>query len=86
MTTYIALLKGINVGGNRRLPMADLKAALTEAGFDDVRTVLASGNVVLEAPTTDPATLETPAGDRDGRCASGSRPTSWSATPTSGRR
>ena len=58
MTTYIALLKGINVGGNRRLPMADLKAALTEAGFEDVRTILASGNVVLDAPETDPAALE----------------------------
>ena len=59
MTTYIALLKGINVGGNRRLPMADLKAALTAAGFEDVRTILASGNVVLDTPKTDPATLET---------------------------
>jgi len=56
--TYIALLKGINVGGNRRLPMADLKTALTDAGFEAVRTILASGNVVLEAPETDPATLE----------------------------
>ena len=58
MRTYIALLKGINVGGNRRLPMADLKAALTDAGFADVRTILASGNVVLDAPETDPASLE----------------------------
>ncbi len=58
MTTYIALLKGINVGDNRRLAMADLKAALTDAGFDDVRTILASGNVVLDVPQTDPAALE----------------------------
>ena len=58
MTTYIALLKGINVGGNRRLPMADLKAALTDAGFGNVRTILASGNVVLDATETDPAALE----------------------------
>ena len=58
MTTYIALLKGINVGGNRRLPMADLKAALTEAGFEDVRTILASGNVVLDAPETDPGDMD----------------------------
>jgi len=58
VTTYIALLKGINVGGNRRIAMADLKAALGEAGFENVRTVLASGNVVLEAPSTDAAELE----------------------------
>jgi uncharacterized protein (DUF1697 family) len=59
VTTYIALLKGINVGGNRRLPMADLKRALTEAGFDNVRTLLASGNVVLEAPKSEASVLET---------------------------
>ncbi len=58
MTTYIALLKGVNVGGNRLLPMADLRVALTQAGYDDVRTVLASGNVVLDAPATAPNTLE----------------------------
>jgi len=58
VTTYIALLKGINVGGNRRLPMADLKEALTQAGFESVRTILASGNVVLDAPRTEPAALE----------------------------
>ena len=58
MTTYIALLKGINVGGHRRIAMADLKAALGEAGFDNVRTVLASGNVVLETPAAPAAALE----------------------------
>lgn len=55
----MALLKGINVGGHRRIAMADLRVALTDAGFDDVRTVLASGNVVLEAPKTETADLET---------------------------
>ena len=58
MPSYVALLKGINVGGNRRIAMADLKTALTEAGFEAVRTVLASGNVVLDASPTDPAELE----------------------------
>ena len=58
MTAYIALLKGINVGGNRRIAMADLKSALGEAGFEDVRTVLASGNVVLEAAPTATSALE----------------------------
>ena len=40
------LLRGVNIGGVR-IRMQDLAAALTEAGFDDVRTVLASGNVLV---------------------------------------
>ena len=50
-TTYIALLRGINLGKARQVPMADLRQALEDAGFDDVRTLLRSGNVVLAAPT-----------------------------------
>jgi len=42
----LALLGSINVGGNR-IKMVELKAALTEAGFEDVTTVAASGNVIL---------------------------------------
>lgn len=49
MTTWVGFLRGINVGG-RRMAMADIVAALRDAGFDDVRTVLASGNVLLESP------------------------------------
>jgi uncharacterized protein (DUF1697 family) len=45
---WAALLRGVNIGGVR-FRMADLAAALTDAGFGDVRTVLASGNVVLTA-------------------------------------
>ena len=48
MTCYAAFLRGINVGGVT-LKMADVAAAFEEAGFDGVRTVLASGNVVLES-------------------------------------
>jgi uncharacterized protein (DUF1697 family) len=44
---YVALLRGINVGRNKRIGMADLRAALAGAGFAEVRTVLQSGNVVL---------------------------------------
>lgn len=44
----VALLRGVNTGGVR-FPMKELAAALTEAGHGAVRTVLASGNVVLEA-------------------------------------
>ncbi len=43
---WVALLRGVNIGGVR-FKMADLAAALTDAGFGEVRTVLASGNVVL---------------------------------------
>jgi uncharacterized protein (DUF1697 family) len=43
------LLRGINLGPNRRVGMADLRALLTEAGYDDVRTLLQSGNVILRS-------------------------------------
>lgn len=48
MTEYAAFLRGVNVGGVN-LKMAEVARALTDAGFTNVRTVLASGNVVLEA-------------------------------------
>jgi uncharacterized protein (DUF1697 family) len=48
MTKYAAFLRGVNVGGVN-LKMAEVAAALTDAGFDDVRTILASGNVLLES-------------------------------------
>lgn len=47
MARLVALLGSINVGGNR-LKMADLKAALEEAGFANVKTVTASGNVLFD--------------------------------------
>ena len=46
MTTYLALLRGINVGGNNVIRMADLRAFLAERGFDGVRTYIQSGNVI----------------------------------------
>lgn len=46
---YIALLRGINVGGNNKVSMADLKVALTEAGLSNVRTYINSGNVLFES-------------------------------------
>ena len=58
MTQAIVLLRGVNVGGHRKLPMADLKRALAELGYGDVQTLLASGNVVVDAGTTTPAALE----------------------------
>lgn len=46
---YVAFLRGINVGGNMKVSMSELKKALTDAGFKDVKTLLNSGNVVFEA-------------------------------------
>jgi uncharacterized protein (DUF1697 family) len=48
MTKYAAFLRGVNVGGVN-LKMAEVAKALTDAGFDNVRTILASGNVLLES-------------------------------------
>jgi uncharacterized protein (DUF1697 family) len=49
MNTYIILLRGINVGGKNKLPMADLRKCLEELGFSDVSTYIASGNVILKS-------------------------------------
>lgn len=46
----IALLRGINVGRAKRVAMADLRKLITDLGYDDVRTVLNSGNVVYDCP------------------------------------
>ncbi|WP_156689053.1 DUF1697 domain-containing protein [Mycobacterium sp. Marseille-P9652] len=48
MTRYVAFLRGVNVGGVN-LKMAEVARALTDAGFGEVRTVLATGNVLLES-------------------------------------
>jgi uncharacterized protein (DUF1697 family) len=52
MTTYIALLRGINVGGKNLIKMPALKAAFEEDGFEDVATYIQSGNVLFTAPGT----------------------------------
>ena len=49
MGHYVALLRGINVGGQRRVPMAELRAVAEELGLTGVRTLIASGNLVFEA-------------------------------------
>jgi uncharacterized protein (DUF1697 family) len=50
VTRYVALLRGINVGKNKRVPMPGLREGLEAAGYSDVRTLLVSGNVVLTPP------------------------------------
>jgi uncharacterized protein (DUF1697 family) len=49
MDKYIALLRGVNVGGRHQAPMATLKKMLEGMGFANVKTLLASGNVIFEA-------------------------------------
>ncbi len=56
---YVALLRGINVGGKTLIKMADLKACVEELGFADVSTYIASGNVLFESGERDAAMLET---------------------------
>ena len=53
--TYIALLRGINVGGTGKLAMADLVQLCNELGFKRSRTYIQSGNVVFDSPSSEPA-------------------------------
>ena len=48
-TTYVALLRGINIGASKRVPMAQLRALLSGLGYADVTTLLNSGNAVFRA-------------------------------------
>jgi uncharacterized protein (DUF1697 family) len=57
MTVFISLLRGINVGGQKRIAMADLVQLCTSLGFDNVRTYLQSGNVLFESQDRDPGRL-----------------------------
>ena len=51
MTSYVALLRGINVGGNNRIAMADLRRWIEALGYESVATYIQSGNVVLSGPS-----------------------------------
>lgn len=55
MRPRVALLRGINVGGARKLPMADLRALCEGLGWREVRTFIQSGNVLFRAEGDDPA-------------------------------
>ena len=61
MTSYVALLRGINVGGHAKLSMSDLRTIFDGLGYSDVRTYIQSGNVVFrtpEKPASMAATIE----------------------------
>jgi uncharacterized protein (DUF1697 family) len=53
MKTYVALFRGINVGGNNMLPMKELKTLLDTVGCRDVATYIQSGNVILRSAEPD---------------------------------
>lgn len=48
MPVYVALLRGINLGGHKKIKMEELRASLAAMGFDDVKTYIQSGNVVFK--------------------------------------
>lgn len=53
MPIYVSLLRGINVGGNKKIKMADLRTLYQELGFEDVDSLLQSGNVVFKSTLQD---------------------------------
>ena len=59
MKTYIALLRAINVGGNSKIAMADLKTMLVDLGYAAPQTLLQTGNLVFQAKESNAARLET---------------------------
>ena len=58
MPRFVALLRGVNVGGNKRVPMAELRVALEALGYTNVRTLLNSGNAVFDSTIRVSATHE----------------------------
>ena len=58
MTKHISLLRGINVGGKRKILMADLKALYAKLGFKNVVSYIQSGNVIFEAKEKDQVKIE----------------------------
>ena len=58
MNKYIALLRGINVGGHKKVPMAELRELLIKSGLDSVKTYIQSGNVIFQSAKNDNKALE----------------------------
>ena len=57
MPIYISLLRGINVGGHKRIKMEQLRASFEKLGFEQVKTYIQSGNVVFKAAKLSPSKL-----------------------------
>jgi uncharacterized protein (DUF1697 family) len=58
MTTYIGVLRAINLGAYNKIAMSDLRLMLQTLGFEDPKTLLLSGNIIFKAGTGSSATLE----------------------------
>ena len=58
MKTYIAFLRGINVGGQKKIPMAELRELLSKSGFENVKTYIQSGNVIFQSTEGNIESLE----------------------------
>ncbi|WP_282030491.1 DUF1697 domain-containing protein [Winogradskyella eximia] len=58
MQTYIALLRGINVGGHKKVPMVQLRELLSNSGLLNVKTYIQSGNVIFQSINDDSKELE----------------------------
>ncbi|WP_159022534.1 DUF1697 domain-containing protein [Formosa sp. L2A11] len=58
MNTYIALLRGINVSGQKKVPMAELRELMANLGFVNVKTYIQSGNVVFQSSEKNLSVLE----------------------------
>lgn len=65
-SVWAILLRGINVGGHNKVPMAELREALTDDGFRDVATYIASGNVVARGDSCEPERIAGIIADRFG--------------------
>jgi len=59
MTTYVGVLRAINLGAYNKIAMSDLRAMLEQLGFDDPQTLLLSGNIVFKSDNGSSAKLET---------------------------
>lgn len=55
---YVGFLRGINVGGHHKVPMAELRTLLGKMGYGNVETLLNSGNIIFESDATDAQELE----------------------------
>lgn len=58
MQTYIALLRGINVGGHKKVPMAELREILTTTKLENVKTYIQSGNIIFQSSESNTYKLE----------------------------
>ena len=73
MPVFVLLLRAVNVGGTGRLPMGDLKRLCEKAGFRNVRTYIASGNVVTERDGSEAEAKAALEGELQGLCGNAGR-------------